>query len=108
MAQANAIANQYYWFSLNGVGAGGIGQSVFVDPEGRILQNSGEGEQIMTQVIDLDVVPRVREYGTMGQCQVLKSFRDHKSKFTIYQEGVSKSKGFKNIGPLKRHTQING
>ena len=62
----------------------------------------------MTQVIDLDVVPRVREYGTMGQCQVLKSFRDHKGKFTIYQEGVSKSKGLKNIGPLKRHTQING
>ncbi len=106
MAQANAIANQYYWFSLNGVGAGGIGRSVFVDPEGRILQNSGEGERIMTQVIDLDVVSRVREYGTMGQCQVLKSFRDYKGKFSIYQEDMSKSKGFKNIGSLKRHTRI--
>ncbi len=106
MAQANAIANQYYWFSLNGVGAGGIGQSVFVDPEGRMLQISGEGERIMTQVIDLDVVPRVREYGTMGQCQVWKSFRDFKGKFSIYQEDVSKSKGFKNIGSLKRHHKI--
>jgi hypothetical protein len=62
----------------------------------------------MTQIIDLDVVPRVREYGTMGQCQVWKSFRDYKGKFTIYQEDVSKSKGLNNIGPLKRHTKISG
>ncbi len=62
----------------------------------------------MTQVIDLDVVSRVREYGTMGQCQVWKSFRDYNGKFSIYQEDVSKSKGFKNIGSLKRHHKIGG
>jgi len=108
MAQANAIANQYYWFSLNGAGAGGIGRSLFVDPEGIILQDSGEGERIMTQVIDLNVVARVREYGTMGQCQVWKSFRDYKGKFTTYQESVAEIKGFNDIGPLKRHDKLSG
>ena len=106
MAQANAIANQIYWFSLNGVGAGGIGRSVFVDPEGRILQKSGDGEQYMTEIIDLDLVSRVREYGTMGQCQVWKEFGNFKGKFPVYEDGKSKGEIFKSLGPLKLHKKI--
>ena len=106
MAQANAIANQIYWFSLNGVGAGGIGRSVFVDPEGRILQSSGAGEQFMTEIIDLDLVSRVREYGTMGQCQVWKEFGDFKGKFPVYEDEISKGEIFKSLGPVKLHKKI--
>jgi len=69
LAQANGIANQLYFLSINGVGGGGIGRSIFVDPEGRVLQVSGEREMILTEVIDLDGVSRVREYGTLGLCQ---------------------------------------
>lgn len=106
MAQANAIANQIYWFSLNGVGAGGIGRSVFVDPEGRILQSSGAGEQFMTEIIDLDLVSRVREYGTMGQCQVWKEFGDFKGKFPVYEDEISKGEIFRSLGPVKLNKKI--
>ena len=103
MSRANAIANQVYWFSLNGLGAGGIGRSVFVDPEGRILQQAGSGEQYMTEIIDLDLVSRVREYGTMGHCQVLKEFGSYKGKFPVYESDVSKAEVFKSLGPVKLH-----
>jgi hypothetical protein len=106
MAQANAIANQLYWFSLNGVGDGGIGESVFVDPEGRILQRSGEGERIMTEIIDLDLVSRVREYGTAGQCQLWKAFGSFKGRFPVYQDDIQHGEIFKSLGPLKLHKKI--
>ena len=106
MAQANAVANQVFWFSLNGVGAGGIGRSVFVDPEGRILQSSGAGEQFMTEIIDLDLVSRVREYGTMGQCQLWKSLGKFKGKFPVYEDEISKGEIFKSLGPVKLHKKI--
>jgi formamidase len=107
MSQANAIANQVYWFSLNGLGAGGIGRSVFVDPEGRILQKSGAGEQFMTEIIDLDLVSRAREYGTLGQCQVWKELGNFKGKFPVYENEMSKGEIFKSLGPLKLHQKIN-
>jgi predicted amidohydrolase len=106
MSRANAIANQVYWFSLNGLGAGGIGQSVFVDPEGRVLQRAGAGEQYMTEIIDLDLVSRVRDYGTMGQCQVLKEFGSYKGKFPVYENDISKAEVFKSLGPVKLHKKL--
>lgn len=106
MAQSNAIANQYFWFSLNGVGAGGIGQSIFVDPEGRILQCSGEGERLMTEIIDLDLVARVREYGTAGQCQVLKSFKAFKGKFPVYEDVHERRDIFQSLSDLKLHKKL--
>ena len=106
MAQANAIANQMYWFSLNGVGAGGIGQSIFVDPEGRILQRSGEGERFMTEIIDLDLVSRAREFGTLGQCQVLKSFAKYNGKFPVYQDDRREGNMFKTLTAMQLHKRI--
>lgn len=107
MSRANAIANQVYWFSLNGLDAGGIGQSVFVDPEGRILQKVGSGEQFMTEIIDLDLVSRVRKYGTMGHCQVLKEFGSYKGKFPVYENDMSKAEVFKSLGPVRLHKELN-
>ncbi len=107
MSRANAIANQVYWFSLNGLDAGGIGQSVFVDPEGRILQKVGSGEQFMTEIIDLDLVSRVRKYGTMGHCQVLKEFGSYRGKFPVYEGRLSEAKIFKSLGPVKLHKKTN-
>ena len=107
MSRANAIANQVYWFSLNGLGAGGIGRSVFVDPEGRILQQAGSCEQYMTEIIDLDLVSRVREYGTMGHCQVLKEFGSYKGKFPVYENDITKAEVFKSLGPVELHKKIN-
>jgi predicted amidohydrolase len=106
MARANAISNQIYLFNINGLGVGGVGQSIFVDPEGRILQTSGEAEIIMTEVIDLDHTSRVREYGTMGQCQLWKALANFKGKFPVYQQDMRKGDIFKSLGPLKLHKKI--
>ena len=106
MARANAISNQLYLFNVNGLGVGGIGQSIFVDPEGRVLQTSGEAEIIMTEIIDLDHTSRVREYGTMGQCQIWKALANFKGKFPIYQQDMLKGEIFKSIGPPKLHNKI--
>lgn len=106
LAQANGIANQLYFLSINGVGGGGIGRSIFVDPEGRVLQVSGEREMILTEVIDLDGVSRVREFGTLGLCQLWKDFGNFKQKFPVYQDDIRNGEIYKSLGPLKLHKKI--
>ncbi len=106
LAQANAISNQLYFFNVNGLGVGGVGQSIFVDPEGRVLQTSGEAEIIMTEVIDLDHTSRVREYGTVGQCQIWKALANFKGNFPAYQDDILNGDIYKSIGPMKLHKKI--
>ena len=106
LAQANAISNQLYFFNVNGLGIGGIGQSIFIDPEGRVLQTSGEAEVIMTEVIDLDVVSRVREFGTLGTSQVWKDLANFKGEFPIYQDKARRGEIYKSLGPLELHKKI--
>lgn len=100
MARANAIANQMYWFNLNGTGGGGNGRSAFFDPEGRILQQVGEAEHVMTEIIDLDLVARTRRYGTVGQCQVWKSLRDFAGDFPVYRDERREGPIYRSLGPL--------
>jgi formamidase len=64
MARANAIFNQFYVVSLNAGAPAGIGRSLIVDPEGLVRLQAGDGEEILTDVLDLDAVTRVRKYGT--------------------------------------------
>ncbi len=66
MARANAIFNQIYVVSLNAGAPAGIGRSAIVDPEGLVRVQAGDGEELLTDVLDLDAVTRVREYGTAG------------------------------------------
>jgi len=84
ISQANALFNQVYFVSVNGLCHGGNGHSIIVDPNGRILQQASELEQIMPELLDLDLVARVRENGTLGMNQVLKSFRDEGHTFPVY------------------------
>jgi len=106
LAQANAISNQVYVLNVNGTGGGGVGRSIFVDPEGRVLQESGERETILTEVIDLDVVSRVREYGTLGLSQTWKDLRDFGGTFPMYSGDLRKGEIFHSLGPLKLHRKI--
>ncbi len=103
LVQAAAISNQLFFFNVNGLGIGGIGQSIFVDPEGHVLQTSGEAGIIMTEVVDLDVVTRVREYGTLGTSQVWKDFANFKGELPIYQDKERQGEIFKSLGPLELH-----
>ncbi len=106
LVQAAAISNQLFFFNVNGLGVGGIGQSIFVDPEGRVLQTSGEAPLIMTEVIDLDAVSRVREYGTLGTSQVWKDFANFRGEFPIYQDKERQGEIYKSLGPLELHRKI--
>jgi formamidase len=66
MARANAIFNQLYVVSLNASAPAGVGRSVIVDPEGLLRVSAGSGEELLTDVLDLDAVERVRRFGTAG------------------------------------------
>jgi formamidase len=66
MARANAIFNQLYVVSLNAGTPAGLGRSLIVDPEGLVRLQAGDGEELLTDVLDLDAVTRVREHGTAG------------------------------------------
>lgn len=66
MARANAIFNQLYVVSLNAATPTGLGRSLIVDPEGIVRCQAGEGEELLTDVLDLDAVTRVREFGLAG------------------------------------------
>ena len=106
LAQAAAISNQLYFFNVNGLGLGGVGQSIFVDPEGHVLQTSGQAPLIMTEVIDLDTVSRVREYGTIGTSQVWKDLANFRGQFPMYAGDIGQGQVFKELGPLKLHRKI--
>ena len=66
MARANAIFNQLYVVSLNASSPAGVGRSVIVDPEGLVRVASGSDDELLTDVLDLDAVERVRRFGTAG------------------------------------------
>ncbi len=84
LSRANAIANQVYFLSVNGLGAGGNGRSILVDPEGGVLHQAGEEEEIMAYRLDLDMVERVRHDGTMGLCRVWQAFETGPRRFPVY------------------------
>jgi len=100
LSQAHAIFNQVYFLSVNGVGAGGVGRSIFVDPEGHVLQVAGERETILTEVIDLDTVRRVRESGTLGLSHLWEDFKDQRRRFPIYERGIKRSEVIRPPGDL--------
>jgi predicted amidohydrolase len=100
LSQAHAIFNQVYFLSVNGVGAGGVEKSIFVDPEGHVLQVAGEREMILTEVIDLDAVRRVREHGTLGLSHLWKNLKNCRPRFPIYERGIGKGEVFKPPGEL--------
>jgi formamidase len=66
LARANAIVNQLYVVNLNAPHPAGLGRSLVVDPEGIVRVEAGAGEELMTDVIDLDAVTRVRRHGLAG------------------------------------------
>ena len=101
IARATAAMFQCYVFDINGLLAGGKGRSCVVDPSGTVLHQAGAGEEIIPVEIDFDQVRRQRAVGMNGLGQVLKSFRDRKVNFSVY-DGPSFDNSYLNsIGPLQ-------
>jgi predicted amidohydrolase len=84
MSRSHAIANQLFYFSINGLGDGGNGRSVLIGPEGRLLQEAGETITVLADLVDLDRVRQVREFGTMGVCRVVQGFKKAGHRFRVY------------------------
>ncbi|WP_165856843.1 carbon-nitrogen hydrolase family protein [Marinobacter sp. JSM 1782161] len=76
LVKANAIFNQVFVVSANVAEPTGVGQSLIVDPEGRErAAMSGASAGILTDVLNLDEVERVRTFGTAGLNRVWSQFR---------------------------------
>tara|TARA_B100000965_G_C19562514_1_gene745200 strand:- start:303 stop:1226 length:924 start_codon:yes stop_codon:yes gene_type:complete len=86
LMQATAATNQCYVFDINGLGDGGTGRSIVCGPDGRVLYQASTGPELIPIEIDMERVKRSREEGILRLGQPLKSFRDKRVKFDIYQE----------------------
>jgi formamidase len=83
MARANAMFNQIYVVSLNAAAPAGLGRSLIVDPEGIVRYQAGSAEEVITDVLDLDAVTRVREYGTFGVSRMWDAFERRRSELRL-------------------------
>ncbi len=97
LARANAIFNQFYFIDVNGTGFGGNGRSLMADPNGRILQSVETESAVMIEALDMDLVKTTREYGTAGVSQILKQFKSYQGHFPVYEQGIRKGAGFKDL-----------
>lgn len=77
LARANAIVNQVFVVSVNTAGPSGTGRSLVVDPEGRVRAEAPDaGATVLTDVLDLADVTRVRTFGTAGLNRMWSQFTD--------------------------------
>lgn len=86
LAQATAATNQCYVFDINGLGEGGTGRSIVCGPDGRVLYQASTGPELIPIEVDMERVARSREDGLLRLGQPLKSFRDRKVQFDIYNK----------------------
>lgn len=77
LARANAITNQVFVVNVNTASPLGTGRSVIVDPEGRVRVEAGDAPAVLTDVLDLYDVTRVRTFGTAGLNRMWDQFRDN-------------------------------
>ncbi len=101
IARATAAQFQCYVVDVNGLGAGGVGRSLFIDPAATVLHQSAGQEDMFPLEVDLDLVRRQRETGIKGLGQVLKSFRDRAADFTVYDRASGADSYLKTLGPLE-------
>jgi deaminated glutathione amidase len=102
IARSTAATNQCYFLDINGLGAGGVGKSILVGPHGEVLHQAGDGEELMPVEIDLDRVRRSREQGLRMLGQPLKSFRDRKVRFKVYDSRWKGGGYLDTLGPLEK------
>lgn len=101
IVRASAATNQVYFFDINGVGDGGVGRSIVVDPAGYVLHEAGPGTaEIIPVEIDFEKVRRERERGLRGLGQPLKSFRDREVEFPVYQRNSGADAYLHTLGNL--------
>ena len=101
IARATAAQFQCYVFDVNGLGAGGVGKSLVVDPTSMVLHQSAGQEDMFPIEVDFSMVRRQRETGMKGLGQVLKSFRDREAEFPVYDRTSGADAYLQTLGPLE-------
>jgi hypothetical protein len=102
VAKASAAMFQCYLFDINGLDAGGNGQSCVLDPSGRVIHQCGTTEELVPVEIDLEQVRRQRVRGMRTLGQPMKSFRDSKVHFPIYERREGDLHYLASLGPLAK------
>lgn len=102
IARASGAMFQTYIFDINGCGIGGNGMSCVIDPSGRTLHQASALDELIPIEVDLDQVRRQRVRGMMHLGQPLKSFRDRKVDFTIYDRNNWKDSYLESLGELEK------
>jgi predicted amidohydrolase len=105
IARATAAQFQCYVMSVNGLGVGGVGRSCVVDPTSLVLHQSAGHEDTFPIEVDLSMVRRQRETGMKGLGQVLKSFRDRSTDFSVYDRASGTDAYLHSLGPLETPKQ---
>jgi predicted amidohydrolase len=105
LARSSGALFQSYIIDINGLGVGGVGQSCIIDPSGRVLYQAGETDEFLVTELDFDSVRRQREVGLRSLGQPLKSFRDTKINFTVYNKEERKNDYLDSLGPLQKPTR---
>lgn len=102
IVKATAAMNQCYFFDINGVGDGGCGRSIVVDPSGYVLHEADSSAQVIPIEVDFEKVQRERERGVRGLGQPLKSFRDRLVQFPVYGDSAEANTYLRTLGPLEK------
>lgn len=105
IVRATSAMNQCYVIDINGLETGGTGKSLICGPDGGIIYQADQVEEMIPIELDLDRVKRSRQNGILRLGQPLKSFRDKAHMFPIYQKGANLSY-LESLGPIKKPTRI--
>lgn len=100
IARSSAVTNQCYFLDVNSTGGLGYGRSIIVGPEGDVMHQAGQAQEVMPVRLDLERVRRTRRHGVHGLGQPLKSFRDARLHFPVYAAGAAASAPLRDLGPL--------
>lgn len=105
IVRATSAINQCFMFDVNGLGAGGFGKTIVCGPDGRVLYQGENNEEIIPIEIDVERVRRSRELGVLRLGQPLKSFRDHLGYFSIYDPNI-RHEYLDSLGPLIKPNRL--
>ena len=105
LARSSGALFQSYIIDINGLGVGGVGQSCIIDPSGHVIHQAGETNEFLVTELDFDLVRRQREVGLRSLGQPLKSFRDRKVDFTVYNKEQRDNSYLNSLGPMQKPTR---
>ncbi|HML37077.1 MAG TPA: carbon-nitrogen hydrolase family protein [Bacillota bacterium] len=101
-----ALENQAFLVSTNGVGPFGgtymYGNSLVINPEGQLLWEAGPQETLATVTLDLDLVSRSREYGTIFMDHYLQHLKEYAFPMP-YANNLSEAPLYKTLGAAPRN-----